>query len=666
VLGLVRRAIRQFNLFDLDDGRFDVHGVPHFDGSLIVMDDSGSHRNRPRQSYLQPDDLVRGRKDEVVAALWDADAETRQAALQALLRIITSLQSKPVDDMTVTQAEHCGGLLRDLGTIDQRELQIEGLLQVSRLLFGSTSAARAATYAEPALEWARQLGRPQLHWQAANLNGVYALKQRDFATSLALFDEAYQVAIQHGLEAARLRVLSNLGACLQDAGYYARAVDINRQLLAAAQRDGAAGEREAAVLGNLVHCHLVMGQLGQAVNAGESAAKIFDSGAGGSNAVARYQFENFYASALLEAGRAGEALQRSRALRAQPLATSKHTEVLSALTQGLCEVFAGQADIGMSRLEGLLPAAEAAGWYVDDVLRALIRANEKAGDLRRALEYVDKLAASFEGTRTRELHAQLARIQQEVLGELDPQAHAEILLGEQAAVLRVQSFNALVAERARTLLENWAVAASLIDDETGRHCFRVGRLSFLMAQRLGLGHQQAAAIETAGRLHDIGKIGISHQILLKPSMLTPAERIIIQRHPVVGAEMISRWAHSHAPMAAIVAATHHEWWDGSGYPKGLRGEQISLEARIVSIVDVYDVLTSPRPYKRAWPHQTAVDEIRFMGGRQFDPQLVDIFVELVNDYVATYGEAGDEAYRAALEDSPVLRQHKKIRLLVDA
>jgi len=187
-----------------------------------------------------------------------------------------------------------------------------------------------------------------------------------------------------------------------------------------------------------------------------------------------------------------------------------------------------------------------------------------------------------------------------------------------------------------------------------------------MAQRLGLGHQQAAAIETAGRLHDIGKIGISHQILLKPSMLTPAERIIIQRHPVVGAEMISRWAHSHAPMAAIVAATHHEWWDGSGYPKGLRGEQISLEARIVSIVDVYDVLTSPRPYKRAWPHQTAVDEIRFMGGRQFDPQLVDIFVELVNDYVATYGEAGDEAYRAALEDSPVLRQHKKIRLLVDA
>jgi putative two-component system response regulator len=578
------------------------------------------------------------------------------------------MQAKSADDSTVNLAEHYGRLFRDFPGTEQRILQVEGLLDVSRILFGCSSAARAAHFARPALEWARTLGRSDLHWQAANVNGVYCFKQRDFAGALALLEEAYEVSRAEGLEEGRLRALVNMAACLQDAGYYARAIDVNRRLLSDENftASDVESKHEAAALTNLVHCHLALGELQQALSSGERGAEVFRAEVAKANTLVRHQFENFFSAALLEAGRTDEARLRVRHLRDENLPVTPHTEVLFSLTQGLCEVFSGHADIGISRLEQLLPRAQSVGWYVDDVLRALIRAHEKAGDLRRALEYVDQLSLSFSTTRTRQLHQQLAQIQQEVLGELDPASHAQILLGDQAADLRVKSFNRTVAERERTLLENWAVAASLIDDETGHHCFRVGRLAYLMALRLGYDEARAETIEMAGRLHDIGKIGINHQILLKPSMLTEAERIIIRKHPTIGAEMLSKSTHPGARLAASVAGSHHERWDGTGYPKGLRGEHIPIETRIVTLADVYDVLTTGRPYKKAWPHRMAVDELRFMGGRQFDPNLVELFVEMVDKYVATYGEAGDDAYRSALEDSAILKRHGNIkRFLAD-
>jgi putative two-component system response regulator len=621
-----------------------------------------------RRSYSQPQDFLSGRTDEVLAVLREADPQTREAALCTLAGFIRAMQAKSADDSTVTVAEHYGRIFRDFPGAEQRTVQIEGLLDVCRLLYRCSSPARAVHFARAALERARTLGQPDLHWRAANACGAYCLKQRDFAGALALLEEAYEVADTHGIGDGRLTVLCNMATCLQDAGYYARAIELNRRLLS--DRKCGIGDTKvewvAAALTNLVQCHLVLGELPQAVSSGEQAAKVFEAAGPRSNPLARYQFESFFNAALLESGRALEARERLRQLRDENLPSNPHAQVLLSLTQGLCEVFSGCGDIGISRLEQLLPRSRQVGWCVDDVLRALIRAHEKAGDLRLALEYVDQLALTFSATRTRELHRQLAQIQQEVLGELDPDSHAEVLLGDQAANLRVKSFNQLVAERERTLLENWAVAASLIDDETGRHCFRVGRLCHLMALRLGYDEAWAETIEMAGRLHDIGKIGINHQILLKPSMLTEAERIIVRKHPVIGAEMLSKSSHPGARLAATVAMAHHERWDGTGYPKGLRAEAIPIEARIVALADVYDVLTTGRPYKKAWPHQMAVDELRFMGGRQFDPNLVSVFIELVDEYIAAHGEGGDDAYRSAIEDSAILKRHSNIKRLLAA
>src|SRR5258708_10797869 len=304
-----------------------------------VSNDGGAGPSRRAQSYMQPVDFLRGRTDEVLAALGNSDAQTREAALRTLVASLQTLQSKSSDDSTVDVAEHYGRLFRDFPGAEQRALQVEGLLDVARILFECSTPTRAAHFGRHALEWARTLSRPDLHRQAANLNGIFCLKQRDFAGALALLEEAYNVARANGLEDGRLRALANMAACLQDAGYYGRAIEVNRRLLTLgrAATSGAAREREAAALGNLVHCHLARGELHHALIAGERGAELIRSGGAKTNALARHQFESFFNAALLEDGRTDEARARLRQLRAETRPTTPHTTRRYPLRQSLCE-----------------------------------------------------------------------------------------------------------------------------------------------------------------------------------------------------------------------------------------------------------------------------------------------------------------------------------------
>jgi putative two-component system response regulator len=611
-------------------------------------------------------DFLAGRTSEVLEALALSDSETRDAVLRTVIASLRDLKAKAPDESSAQAAEHYGRLLRDFPGGEQRVARIEGLLDASRILFHCGAPARAAAFAQPALGWAREAGQPELLAQAANINGVLRQARRDFAGALSLLEEAYRAARDSGLQEIRLRAMVNIATCLQDAGYYGGAIEVNERIVGTSASIPGAPTREceAAALGNLVHCHLVRGELSQALLAAERGAERLREDTFRANPMARHQFESFYNAALLEAGRTDEARRRLLQLREEAPPSSAHTEILFALSQGLCETFSGQTDIGISRLERLLPKAERVGRFVDSVLRALIRAHQEAGDTREALAFVEKLTRHFSTMHTRQLHQQLAHLQQEALGEVDPGFRGEVLLAERAVDLRLTGLRRTLAADERSLLENWAVASSLIEDETGRHCFRVGRLSYLMARRLGWSEPRADALEMAGRLHDIGKIGISNQILLKPSLLSEAERKVVRRHPQIGVQMLSKSSHPDAPTAALVAGNHHEWWDGSGYPSGLRQKAIPVEARIVALADVYEVLTAARPYRRALSHASAVEQLRLMSGNQFDPELVDAFLELVEDYHERHGEGGDDAYQASLRESPVLQSQDNVRRLL--
>lgn len=184
-------------------------------------------------------------------------------------------------------------------------------------------------------------------------------------------------------------------------------------------------------------------------------------------------------------------------------------------------------------------------------------------------------------------------------------------------------------------------AAEYKDNETGMHVIRMSRFSELLARELGKDDHYCEMILNASPMHDIGKIGIPDRVLLKPGKLDHDEWQIMKSHTTMGAEILSGGESELMKMSAIIAITHQEKWDGSGYPKGLKGEEIPLEGRIVAIADVFDALTSVRPYKNAWTVEKAVELIEQESGKHFDPQLVPLFVKILADIVKVKNEFSD-------------------------
>jgi response regulator RpfG family c-di-GMP phosphodiesterase len=171
-----------------------------------------------------------------------------------------------------------------------------------------------------------------------------------------------------------------------------------------------------------------------------------------------------------------------------------------------------------------------------------------------------------------------------------------------------------------------AQAAEWHDDTTGRHVSRMSRLASRLALAAGVDPQRAEMLLQAAALHDIGKIGIPDRVLLKPGRLDAEEWEIMKTHTTIGAQLLAGSSSHVIQMAEKIALSHHERWDGKGYPNGLAGKDIPLESRICTIVDVYDALVSERPYKKAWSVEDAVAEIGRMSGTAFEPALVEVFM----------------------------------------
>ncbi len=176
-------------------------------------------------------------------------------------------------------------------------------------------------------------------------------------------------------------------------------------------------------------------------------------------------------------------------------------------------------------------------------------------------------------------------------------------------------------------IAGWAHALELHEGESHGHSQRTTEMTVKLAQSLGLGQSALTAIRHGVLLHDVGKMGIPERILLKKGALTPAERKVIEQHPIIAREMLSKI--DYLRQALIIPYYHHEKWDGSGYPEGLREQQIPQAARIFAIIDVWDALTSDRPYRKAWPQEKALAYIREQRGKHFEPAVVDAFLNLV-------------------------------------
>jgi putative two-component system response regulator len=182
------------------------------------------------------------------------------------------------------------------------------------------------------------------------------------------------------------------------------------------------------------------------------------------------------------------------------------------------------------------------------------------------------------------------------------------------------------------------------DNETGMHVRRIGLYAAEMARLLGWDERGVETIQSAAPMHDIGKIGVPDAILQKPGALTEEEWVTMKRHTTMGATILKGSTVPFIRMGARIAIGHHEKWDGSGYPKGLRGEEITLEARITALVDVFDAASNRRHYKDPWPEDQVVALIQKGRGTHFDPVLVDLFLANLHRFRAILAENPDEAH----------------------
>lgn len=355
--------------------------------------------------------------------------------------------------------------------------------------------------------------------------------------------------------------------------------------------------------------------------------------------------------------------------------------ILLCLSEALCEwAHRDEAGYQSSRLKlrDLYQVTKKSRLYHDDVLRALMKVYGNAIDQETAklgMRYAKELVEYTTSVKRAKFYRQLsdrgvplepappelqqpfdpfANVRQwlapttEGLPEGQPtdaihgpnaikarvQKHEELAaIHEDLAKLRTEAILKEIRSVAYDTAENWALAAEFFDDQTGQHCFRVGHLAGMLARELGLENDYCARIEHAARLHDIGKIGINEMILLKPGPLDPSELTAMRAHAEVGAYMLQGAKDPVLQMAAVIAKHHHEWWNGAGYPSSLGDRSIPLAARICALADVYDALTHARPYKGAWPHRVAVEEMLNLSGVQFDPHMMRPFLRVLERYV---------------------------------
>jgi len=210
------------------------------------------------------------------------------------------------------------------------------------------------------------------------------------------------------------------------------------------------------------------------------------------------------------------------------------------------------------------------------------------------------------------------------------------LLTDYLAVKELNSYNKSIVnaieQRSQELKESQieiieclGYAAEFRDSETGMHTLRVGHYSRCLAKAMGMNDKEAESLLYSAPMHDVGKIGIPDSILLKPASLDDSEWKTMKQHTTIGEKILSRSNNKLLQQASIIALNHHEKWDGSGYPRSLKGNDIHLYGRIVAIVDVFDALTMERPYKNAWTVDKAIELINSESGKHFDPTIVELF-----------------------------------------
>lgn len=539
-------------------------------------------------------------------------------------------------------------------------VRIDCLLDIARYFYVLGRPFQALEPASAAVTLATAVGDKTLIRKSATFLGAMYADTGNFPGAIEWYSKALEILEVLKDPAAECGVWINAGVALMYAAQYEEAIACCEHAIAIANKAEGCYVYRANAFANIALCCLHLEDYSRGLRAAETSIRESAEPSTPAEMLSRVIRECNYCRLLLEVDNVEKAAEHCEvAKHYAKRSQSARAEIVSSTIEGLCEIHAGKVDVGISRLTATLERARIYRAALRETLAALVKAFELIGQPDRALIYLREMIESNRQYQ-QEISLQHLQLHLERLG------HESRAVDSSAMHLkrREKALQGQVAERelfqARVeMLERLAVTAELRDDSTGEHSYRVGKLASLLAHEFGCDDNTCFMMEMAARLHDVGKIGVPDAILLKPDKLNAAEQEVMRSHSTVGAELLSKSNIPHMQMAEEIARHHHEWWDGSGYPARLSGTAIPLAARITALADVFDALTHKRPYKAAWPIDTALSEIERLKGRQFEPELADRFIVLVAALRRQHSDL-DAFLGAAAKNSPFLQARARI------
>ncbi len=562
------------------------------------------------------------------ALVQPSGGDVKVALSRVALEVNTRLQSA-----TPSSAEYMTSairLLKQIPGVEHPELRINCLLDASHFFYLIGQPFSAIEPAADAAELAAQADNKALLRKGLTFLGMMQADTGNISRATECYAQALDLAQMLRDREAECVVWVNLGVAYLYAAQYRDAIACFEHVIQIAPKNASLSKLRGPAFANIALCCLHLEDFSRGLKAAEVCVDEAGEPHTAADLLSRVLRENYYIRLLLEVNsveRAGERCEFARKYASR--SKSARADIAASIAEGLYEVHAGRVDVGISRLTATLERARLLRSMLRDTLAALVKAYDIIGQPERALIYLREMMVALRQTQQENALKHIDMHMEQLGEDATVESPISTRLQRQEAALQGKIAKQELFRNQIEMLERLAVTAELRDDSTGEHSYRVGKLSALLAQEFGCDEDTCFMIELAARLHDIGKIGVPDAILLKPDKLNDAERQIMRTHTTVGAELLSKSNIPHMQMAEEIARYHHEWWDGSGYPNNISGIAIPLGARITALADVFDALTHVRPYKVAWPMDAALDEISRLKGRQFEPQLCDLFIVLI-------------------------------------
>jgi putative two-component system response regulator len=581
--------------------------------------------------------------EELASVLDSGDDLKCRTKLSSLERSIRQRLERPSVSDDLWFPDVASALIHSQG-VAALDLRCELLLLIVQWQYAQRKSFDGVHVAEQAFEFALRANALALQRKALSNLGMLHIDTKNLSDATICLVQALLIADRLGDRIGKCASLANLATARFEAGLLDEAIKLYRYVIELAGNEAVLQQIAVEAHHNIALAALILDDLASARDHMECAIKALIAPRTRFLMDQRVVMELTFTKIFVRTGDLANAKARAKISHDFALRSgSKLAFIQSQLAGVLCDAAEGNADIALTRLSSIESQVALSEPAYRDVLEIELLCNRLAGRQQYARYYSQRYLSHLAQWQRKIANQQIAALRKSMSGS-GTVSRVDLTALPEEAGLRIEK-SGRPTDRAPMLLdrlETLAIVAEMREDVTGEHSFRVGRLAAMLALSIGYSERDAADLEAATRLHDIGKLAIPDAILLKRSKLTTPEIEIVRRHTIEGCQILSEMRaevestklcalSGPLRLAAEIALHHHEWWDGSGYPRKLVAQNIPEAARIAALADAFDELTHARPYKHEMSVEKALVKMSELSGRQFDPRLCTEFLNVARN-----------------------------------